>query len=686
MSVRFSGRPRRLWSSFVSYIAAMGAMYVSMRLDLPRPWWVLMTVYVTTQPLAGVIRPKMTYRLTGVVAGAAASVFLVPRLVDAPAALSLCLAIWIGVCLYLATADRTPRAFLFMLAAYTAAIVGFPYLDQPADIFRVALDRVEEMSLGIVFATVAHTVLLPWDPSSAIEGRAHAFLGDARAWFADAFRGLHRFREHRERRRFAADLTELSIIAVHLPAEGLKGAVTRRLVGALQDQMSILLPLASAAEDRLDALRQHGAVTPEIAALVEDIIGWLGEAEPPQSRAAALRTRCRELSPDLGQGAAWEALLTASLCQRLSDFIEAYANSRALAGYLGDRGASIPASLARLLRRQRPWPLHRHDAVAVLAGLAGAAAILCYCATWILTGWPEGAATAAFAAMISCSFASQDDPAPDIVKYLGYSILAAPVAILYLFLILPAVDGFPALALVLAPALLIMGYVQADPGTAAHALPMLACFIVGMGFLQRYTGDYARFFNVFLAQIGGVIVTVGVARLFRSVGADFSAKRILRQGWREIAALAASSRSSDEIAWSHRMHDRLGLIAARMALADPEDELRQADALRDLRVGRNIIHLRRAQVAAASPALASRIQRLTDQIAAFYTTCVTRRGAVKPPLRLLELIDETISHFGEAAAGETRRHGFLALTGIRRNLFPGAAAYEAAAYEAEKAA
>lgn len=659
----------------------MGAMYVSMRLDLPRPWWVLMTVYVTTQPLAGVMRPKMTYRLAGVIAGAAAAVFFVPRFVDAPVALSLALAIWIGVCLYLATADRTPRAFLYMLAAYTAAIVGFPYLDQPADIFRIALDRVEEMSLGIVFATVAHTVLLPWAPSSAIGARASAFLGDARAWFADAFRGLHGFREHRERRRFAADLTELSIIAVHLPPEGLKGAVTRRLVGALQDQMSILLPLASAAEDRLDALRQRGAIRPEIAALVEDIIVWLGKPEPPDARAAELRSRCRMLSPELGQGVGWDALLSASLCQRLSDFLEAYADCRLLSGGLDGGDVHSSGRMARLLRRQRPRPLHRHDAVAVLAGLGGAAAILCYCAIWILTGWPEGAATAAFAAMISCSFASQDDPAPGIVKYLGFSILAAPVAILYLFGILPAVDGFPALALTLAPALLVMGYVQADPASAAHALPMLACFIVGMGFLQRYTGDYARFFNVFFAQIGGVIVTIGVARLFRSVGADFSTRRILRQGWKEIAALAISSRSTDEIAWSHRMHDRLGLIAARMALAAPDDELRQADALKDLRVGRNVIHLRRVQSAAAGPGLAAKIQRLADQIGTFYADRACHGGSVKPPARLLELIDETIAHFGEAAAGETRRRGFLALTGIRRNLFP-----EAAAYDAGKAA
>ena len=153
----------------------------TMRLHLPRPWWVLMAVYVTTQPLAGALRPKMTYRLLGIVAGAAAAVVLVPHLVNSPPALCLAIAAWIGLCLYLAIQERTPRTFGFMLAAYTAAIVGFPYLDQPGDIFQIALDRVEEMSLGVICATVAHTVFAPWDPTTALRRRIEAFVNSSSA-------------------------------------------------------------------------------------------------------------------------------------------------------------------------------------------------------------------------------------------------------------------------------------------------------------------------------------------------------------------------------------------------------------------------------------------------------------------------------------------------------------------------
>ena len=674
--------PSRLWSSAVTFIGGMSAMLISFCLDLPRPWWVLMVAYVTTQPLGGTMRPKMTYRLIGVLAGAVAAVLLVPHLVNSPAALTLALAAWIGACLYFAALVRTPRAFGFMMAAYTAAIIGFVYVDQAGDLFRIALDRVEEMALAIVCTIVAHSVLRPWSPVASVRGRIGGFLADGRLWFAEAFQGVHGFRHDEDRRRFAADLAELSIIEVHLPADSLTATASRRLIGALQDEMSVLLPLASAVEDRIGALGGRAALPDGVAALVEQTVLWLKDADPEAGR--QLRARCLALAHTLDMGldaaADWNALLAGSLCQKLAEFIDAHANSCELAAQLKDSPPTASPRVRRLLAREARRPLHWHHPMALLSGAAGAAAIIVYCTVWIVTGWPEGSATAAFAAMVACSFSAQDDPAPGIVKYLGFTIAAYPLAALYLFVILPVVDGAIPLAIALVPPLLFMGYVQADPKTAPYALAMLAAFIVAMGFLQRFTADYARFFNVAFAQMGGVIATIVTARLFRSVGADWSVRRILRQGWREIAVLAAGGRAADEVAWSHRMHDRVGLIAGRVALLAPGERFGQVDPLSDLRVGRNVIRLRRAHTAAPAPA-AGPIGALLSQIAAFYAARGRRGRPLQPPPALLDRIDEALSALHAAPASETRRHGVLALAGLRRNLFPEAVAYRGAAQQ-----
>jgi len=58
------------------------------------------TPYVTTQPMAGAFRPRVLYRLAGIATGALVTIAIAPNLQNSPVLLVLCLAIWIGLCIY----------------------------------------------------------------------------------------------------------------------------------------------------------------------------------------------------------------------------------------------------------------------------------------------------------------------------------------------------------------------------------------------------------------------------------------------------------------------------------------------------------------------------------------------------------------------------------------------------------
>ncbi|MGT2479243.1 FUSC family protein [Methylobacterium oryzae CBMB20] len=82
--------------------------------------------------------------------GAAMSVVLVPNLVNEPILRSVAVALWVALCLYISLLDRTPASYFPMLAGYTAALIGFPAVDDPGAIFDTAVARAEEISLGIL--------------------------------------------------------------------------------------------------------------------------------------------------------------------------------------------------------------------------------------------------------------------------------------------------------------------------------------------------------------------------------------------------------------------------------------------------------------------------------------------------------------------------------------------------------
>ena len=107
---------RRMVFSVRTFAGAMLALWIAFRLDLGSPYWALMTAYIVAQPLAGMVRSKSVYRIVGTVVGASVAVGAVPALVNAPLLLSLFLAGWISLCLYLALLDSTPRSYAFMLA------------------------------------------------------------------------------------------------------------------------------------------------------------------------------------------------------------------------------------------------------------------------------------------------------------------------------------------------------------------------------------------------------------------------------------------------------------------------------------------------------------------------------------------------------------------------------------------
>jgi uncharacterized membrane protein YccC len=132
-----------------TFAASMLALVIALAMDLPRPYWAMATVYITSQPLAGATSSKALFRVIGTLVGATMTVALVPNLINAPELLCLAIALWVGFCLYLSLLDGTPRSYLFMLAGYTVALIGFPSVSAPDAIFDTAVARLDLRQPGL---------------------------------------------------------------------------------------------------------------------------------------------------------------------------------------------------------------------------------------------------------------------------------------------------------------------------------------------------------------------------------------------------------------------------------------------------------------------------------------------------------------------------------------------------------
>lgn len=293
------------------------------------------------------------------------------------------------------------------------------------------------------------------------------------------------------------------------------------------------------------------------------------------------------------------------------------------------------------------------------------------CGFWIISGWPSGAGAAVMVAVACSFFAAQDDPAPAIAMMIRNALIVIVADAAYVFVVLPRVETFPELMLVLLPAGLIIGVLVSRPATFGTGMVMGAVGSTILALSNGYSGNFASYANGSLGLIFGLAAALVVTRLIRSVGAAWSARRLLRAGWRDIADAADMRRANhDRAHLTGIMMDRLGLLMPRLAAVSPGADLAAADALIDLRVGLNVIGMQR-EMNFLAPGEQAQMAKVLDGVAAHY------RGnpLVPASAELLAAIDRAITTIAETvgnAHDRPHREALMMLVGLRLVLFAAA--------------
>src|SRR3954470_10351591 len=319
--------------SLKTFAAAMLAVFIAFKVPLPQPTWAMLTVYVVSQPLAGMVVSKSIFRVVGTVVGAAMSLVLVDLFADTREVFLLALALWIGCCTYVAVYLRdVPAAYGAMLSGYTAAIIGVPAALAPLTAFDLAWARCLEIILGIGCATLVSQIVFPRTVGDVLQATIDSAWSDARQWTidvlreqADAANGLT------DRRKLVADIVRLETLRAHAVFDTPEVRAAEKAVRHLQARLMMLMSVLVGVHDRLAILSDErpetaaalrplldrvalqvmpaagGVEAIDDAALDREIVGWLPPFSALQQdhdqillysillRLDDVRTRCREV-------------------------------------------------------------------------------------------------------------------------------------------------------------------------------------------------------------------------------------------------------------------------------------------------------------------------------------------------------------------------------------------------------
>jgi uncharacterized membrane protein YccC len=664
--------------SIKTFVAAMLALYVALKMELPRPYWAVVTVYVVSNPFAGATTSKALYRMLGTLLGATVSVLVVPVLIDTPYLMSFAVAVWMGVMLFLSISDRTAKSYMYVLSSYTTAIIVYPTVFDPASIFDVAAARTEEILVGIVVASIVNTVLFPSRLAPMLSERTVAWFRDAADLVNETLAGNRADRHVLDRLgRMASTVNGLEVLLSQLAYDGVRPDVVAS-ANEQRGRMALLLPIIVALAEPLCALLSSDAsVKDRLVAATDKISAWISatQAQPGSHPESEVRRVARELRTELGQMEPakdqlgnWHAMLLSSILWRLNVLVEVWEDCITLQHVIA---IDDVAHWRPQFRHWRFGAPHRYfdPRTTLFATVTGVGAIFAACVLWISSDWVDGGLGVAFASIVCCFFAGKDDPTPSVRGFLVATVAAVAVAGAYLFGILPAITDFAMLVIVLAVPFVGVGALLPSASMGLLAFFFAVNAPVLLNFQSSYQGDFQTFLNSSVSVIVGCVFAYVWTLVTRPFGAEWAVKRITLSSWRELAIAAGAHAANDQPALFARMLDRLMQLIPRLEPSDDPDHATIA-AFRDIRAALNMLDLRIERENVPRP-VRSEIDAILGRLQQHYSACVKSGARQSPGPDLVDALDHAIAQNAQAAAEGLAPASLRALVLLRISLSPG---------------
>ncbi|AGI25517.1 hypothetical protein H681_18250 [Pseudomonas sp. ATCC 13867] len=548
------------------------ALWCAFRFDLEQPQWALMTVFIVSQPLSGMVVAKGLFRLIGTLAGTAMSVVIMALFAQTPWLFLLAVSVWLGLCTAASTTLRNHMSYAFVLSGYTVAIIGLPAISHPLGVFDQAVARSTEICLGILCASAVSAILWPRRVEANLDKQARA------TWLAGMQAARSEIdadaREIRGLLQALGKIVEVDVQRDHAWFEGYRGRMRSRALRILsRDLLSLLRTARGVARQRSvldegDKARLQPWID-ELQALLQD-----PQVEPMKMLGARLEQAGTDdtRSNDLRYCLTRCALL-------LRKAVDAEHTMRSVASGAVDERTTGTLS----------W--HRDGLMALFYGLRSALALLGMSAFWMATAWPAATGGMLLAAVICSLFANRDNAVAIGLGFLRGILYAIPAAAVVTQWLLPQWNGFPLLCMALGVPLFFALLGMATPALAGIATSFSIHFItlVAPSNVMKY--DLASLLNSAQGIVIGVGFAVVVFRLL-TLPADWLNRRLIQATCVDLGRLTRRPIAEAENWFGGRMADRLIRLARHYTLLPKAGQRRWQDGLLALDLGNELIHMR----------------------------------------------------------------------------------------------
>ena len=591
---------------FKALAACFLALGIAMKLDLPQPRTAMTTVFIVMQPQSGMVFAKSFYRICGTLVGLVVMLALIGLFAQQPELFIVTTAIWVGICTAGAARNRNFKSYGFVLAGYTAALIGIPASQHPDGAFLSALTRVAEVVVGIVCAGAVSGIVLPQFAGLQMRGTVRARFSAFVEYVSTALAGrTDRAQIEATNARFVADIVGFEAARSVAVFEGPDSRMRSGRLARLNSEFMTASTRFHALHQLMNRLRETNTSGAAIA--IDALDPYFKEIAPLLAKSGQPVLSAADAAHAAAQLDVYKAGLPrrvrATRCELEAHpdapLLDFDTGAELLYRFIDDLHAytATYASLAVDTHERERW-IERYEPKtnALAAGVAGVRAAIVMMvlgAFWIATAWPSGSTLTLNAAAVCALASSSPDPKRTVFQMAAGTLAASVMGMIAVYGVFPHIDGFPLLCAALTPFLLLGVFMTTRPALAGYGVGycIFFCFLAGPDNVIHY--DPSGTINDAIALVLSMLVSSIAFAVLLPPSTPWLRNRLLMDLRRQVVL---ASRAGMRRLRSRFESGARDLMFQINALAQNEPELKR-DSLRwlfsVLEVGNAMIDLRR---------------------------------------------------------------------------------------------
>ncbi len=592
---------------FKTSIAAILALWISMKLNLPDPRTAVFSTFIVMQPQSGMVFSKSYYRVLGTIAGIWISLSITGMFSQAPSWYIIAFALWIGLTTAAGYKFRNFQTYGFVLAGYTLCIVALPVIESPLDAFDVGVSRFSEVMVGIMTATIVSDIVFPRRLlDSLILGEQERFrdiittLSKQESIFdfgkgSDISSG-----------RFASGAVGLDAVRINSTYESGADRKERQHYQQLnQEYMNLSTTYYSLksvihsmyAHQCHDSIKYLEKAYDPISKLLQHFSSFIATSDTLKTLEKQLIQEKNILTENL------ESFIEKSINKDRKELISATNLILRMVSELHIYCVTYESLLrhrmsgktSQELSRSIRFATHTDNILVGLAAVRGSGVLLITIAFWIWTAWPFATLTITMAVVIGLLLGTLPSPIDGVKNFFKGSVLALLLVAVYDFYIIPSyTSDFMTLSLALSPVFAFIGWTTMKPKLGIFAFGFVFMFMTQCALDPYYKIEPTKFLESSLASLIGIAFGGLAYLLINFWSCTMTQKRVSKVLRRQIVRLCEGPLNIERSALESTGRDLVQQFSTQGRLNTKSSQIVFEWLLSTLELGRSILTIRKS--------------------------------------------------------------------------------------------